>query len=172
MRYHGVPGDGLRIGTNKYGERCFFSWNWPDKARQWLPMIDHPSDKATSEFVVTAPENYSVVANGLLQSEVATGDGRKVTHWKESVPIASWLNAIGVEQFAVHHAGRVRGRRAADVGGAPGPRHRRGAIRGRRPAGDRVLQRLHRPVQLREDGQRHGAVRRRRDGARERGVLR
>lgn len=31
------------------------------------------------------------------------------THWKQSVPIASWLNAIGVEQFAVHHAGIVRG---------------------------------------------------------------
>jgi aminopeptidase N len=109
IRYHGVPGDGLRIGTNKYGERCFFSWNWPDKARRWLPMIDHPSDKATSEFIVTAPAIYSVVANGLLQSEVATGDGRKVTHWKQSVPIASWLNAIGVARFAVHHAGLVKG---------------------------------------------------------------
>ena len=29
IRYHGVPADGLRIGTNKYGERTFFSQNWP-----------------------------------------------------------------------------------------------------------------------------------------------
>ena len=109
VRYHGVPVDGLRAGVNKYNERCFFSWNWPDKAREWLPMIDHPSAKATSEFIVTAPDKYSVVANGLLQSEVSLGDGRKRTHWKQSVPIASWLNAIGVEQFAVHHAGFVKG---------------------------------------------------------------
>jgi aminopeptidase N len=109
VRYHGVPSDGLRAGVNKYNERCFFSWNWPDKAREWLPMIDHPSAKATSEFIVTAPEKYAVVANGLLQSEVSLGDGRRQTHWKQSVPIASWLNAIGVEQFAVHHAGLVRG---------------------------------------------------------------
>jgi aminopeptidase N len=109
VRYHGIPADGLRAGVNKYNERCFFSWNWPDKAREWLPMIDHPSAKATSEFIVTAPDKYSVVANGLLQSEVSLGDGRKVTHWKQSVPIASWLNAIGVEQFAVHHAGLVKG---------------------------------------------------------------
>jgi aminopeptidase N len=109
IRYHGIPADGLRMGTNKYGERVFFSWNWPDKARQWLPMIDHPSAKATSEFVVTAPDRYSVVANGLLQSVVTLGDGRRVTHWKQSVPIASWLNAIGVEQFAVHYGGMVRG---------------------------------------------------------------
>ncbi len=109
VRYHGIPADGLRMGVNKYNERVFFSWNWPDKAREWLPMIDHPSAKATSEFIVTAPEKYSVVANGLLESEVSLGDGRKQTHWKQGVPIAPWLNAIGVEQFAVHHAGLVKG---------------------------------------------------------------
>src|SRR2546430_14748326 len=102
IRYHGVPADGLRIGMNKYHERAFFSWNWPDHAHDWLPTIDHPSSKATSEFVVTAPEQYSVVANGLLQREIALGDGRKLTHWKESVPIAAWLNALGVEQFGMH----------------------------------------------------------------------
>jgi aminopeptidase N len=109
VRYHGIPADGLRTGVNKYNERCFFSWNWPDKAREWLPMIDHPSAKATSEFIVTAPARYAVVANGLLQREALLGDGRKLTHWKQSVPIASWLNAIGVEQFGVHYAGLVRG---------------------------------------------------------------
>jgi aminopeptidase N len=109
IRYHGVPADGLRTGVNKYNERCFFSWNWPDKAREWLPMIDHPSAKATSEFVITAPQRYSVIANGLLQEETVLGDGRKLTHWKQSVPIASWLNAIGVEEFAVHHGGMVKG---------------------------------------------------------------
>jgi aminopeptidase N len=106
VQYHGIPAGGLTIGVNKYKERCFFSWNWPDKAHEWLPMIDH---KATSEFIVTAPVNYSVVANGLLQSETSRGDGTTVTHWAQSVPISSWLNAIGVAQFAVHHAGLVRG---------------------------------------------------------------
>jgi aminopeptidase N len=95
VRYHGLPADGLRVGVNKYNERCFFSWNWPNKARDWLPMIDHPSAKATSEFVVTAPQKYSVVANGLLQSEIMTGDGRKITHWKESGPSASLDKALG-----------------------------------------------------------------------------
>ncbi len=109
IAYHGLPAGGLSAGLNRYKERCFFSWNWPDKAREWLPMIDHPSDKATSEFIITAPDKYSVVANGLLQEEVASGDGWKTTHWKQSVPIASWLNAIGVEQFGVHHAGMIRG---------------------------------------------------------------
>src|SRR2546429_8113855 len=72
-------------------------------------MIAHPSDKGTSEFVVTATARFRVVANGLLQEETDLGDGRRRTHWKQSVPIASWLNAIGVEQFATHHAGTVKG---------------------------------------------------------------
>ncbi len=107
--YRGVPANGLRMLKNKFGERVFFSENWPNNARQWLPMIDHPYDKATSEFIVTAPAKYQVVANGLLQEEVDLGDGRRLTHWKQSVPIASWLNAVGVAQFAVHHDGLVKG---------------------------------------------------------------
>jgi aminopeptidase N len=109
VRYHGTASGGLAIGKNRYGERFFSSRNWPDKAHLWLPVIDHPSDKATGEFLVTAPERYLVVSNGLLQEEVLLGDGRKMTHWKQSVPIAVWLNNIAVEQFAVHHAGIVKG---------------------------------------------------------------
>ena len=109
IRYRGVPGSGLFIGKNKFGERVFMGLNWPDKARQWLPMIDHPSDKATSEFIVTAPSKYQVVANGLLVEQTDLGDGRRRTHWKQAVPISSWLNAIGVAQFSVHHAGLVNG---------------------------------------------------------------
>jgi aminopeptidase N len=109
VKYSGTPASGLRIGPNKYKDRTFFSDNWPDKARQWLPVIDHPYDKATSEFIVTAPAKYQVVANGLLQEESDLGNGLRRTHWKQSVPIATWLNALGVAQFAVRHAGPVRG---------------------------------------------------------------
>lgn len=109
VKYRGVARAGLHIARNKFGERTFFSWNWPTLARQWLPMIDHPSDKATSEFLVTAPAKYQVVANGLLQEELDLGDGRRMTHWKQSVPIASWLNNIGVAQFSSRHFGTAGG---------------------------------------------------------------
>ncbi len=109
IRYGGVPAAGLKIGPNRYGDRTFFSVNWPDKARHWLPMIDHPYDKATSEFIVTAPVHYQVVANGLLQEETELGDGQRRTHWKQSVPIPSWLNALGVARFASRHFGSING---------------------------------------------------------------
>ncbi len=109
VSYGGVAADGLKIGPNRHGERTFFSVNWPNKARQWLPMIDHPYDKATSEFLVTAPSHYQVVANGLLREETDLSDGRRMTHWKQSVPIASWLNAVGVARFTSRTFGEVDG---------------------------------------------------------------
>jgi aminopeptidase N len=109
IAYHGAPAGGLRILPNKHGDWSAFSENWPNHARDWLPIIDHPYDKATSEFIVTAPARFQVVANGLLLEETDLGDGRRRTHWKQSVPIASWLNALGVEQFAVFHLGLVSG---------------------------------------------------------------
>jgi aminopeptidase N len=109
VKYRGVPNKGLLFPKNKFGDRTFFSVNWPDLAHQWLPTVDHPSDKATSEFIVTAPAKYQVVANGLLQEELDLGDGRRRTHWKQSVPIATWLNNIGVAEFASRHFARAAG---------------------------------------------------------------
>ena len=109
IRYRGTPAAGLRIGNNMHGERTFFGENWPNLVRHWLPMIDHPYDKATGEFIVTAPSHYQVVANGLLIEELDLPGNQRRTHWKQSVPIASWLHTIAVARFSSHLAGTVDG---------------------------------------------------------------
>jgi len=109
VRYGGVPADGLRLMNNIHGERTMFSESWPNRARQWLPTIDHPYDKATGEFIVTAPAHYQVVANGVLIDELDLPGEVRRTHWKQSVPIASWLYAVGIARFAAHHYDVVRG---------------------------------------------------------------
>lgn len=110
VRYRGTPATGLKIGNNKYGDRTFFSDNWPDKARHWLPTIDHPYDKATSEFIVTAPSHYQVVSNGLQVEISDVPGGRRRTHWKNSVPIAPWLYVLGAARFAVQRVGTFDGK--------------------------------------------------------------
>ena len=110
IAYAGVPASGLKIGANKHGERTFFSDNWPDKARHWLPTVDHVYDKATASMVVTAPAHYQVVSNGLLVEETDLPDGRRRTHWRQSVPIAPWLYTLGVARFAVQHVDTFDGK--------------------------------------------------------------
>ena len=103
IKYKGIPAGGLRIGLNKYGERCFFNENWPNNTRHWLPTIDHPYDKATNEFIVIAPSKYKVVSNGLLMEESKIDAENTLTHWKQNVPVSSWLYVLGVAEFAVQH---------------------------------------------------------------------
>ncbi|MEZ4703265.1 MAG: M1 family metallopeptidase [Rhodothermales bacterium] len=110
VEYAGVPASGLKIAPNKYGDRTFFSDNWPNRARHWLPTVDHPYDKATSEMKITAPARYQVVSNGLLVEESDLGDGMRLTHWKQSVPIATWLYVLGAAEFAVQRVGSYRGK--------------------------------------------------------------
>lgn len=109
VSYRGIPATGLLIAPNKHGERTFFSDNWPIKARHWLPTLDHPGDKATSEMVVEAPAHYQVVSNGRLVEETDLGGGRRLTRWRQSIPIATWLNVLGVARFAVDHRPAWRG---------------------------------------------------------------
>ena len=99
--YSGIPADGLIISKNKYGERTFFADNWPNRAHNWIPCIDRPDDKATFEFIVTAPDHYEVVSNGKKTEETALSENRKRTHWVEDVSLPSKVMVIGVARFAV-----------------------------------------------------------------------
>jgi aminopeptidase N len=110
VTYGGEPAAGLVVGPNRHGERTFFSDNWPNRARNWLPTIDHPYDKATSEMLVTAPAHYQVVSNGVLVEQTDGPQGLRLTHWRESVPISTWLYVLGVARFAVQHVDDFRGR--------------------------------------------------------------
>ena len=101
--YSGIPDTGLLIKDNKHGERTFFSDNWPNKARNWLPTVDHISDKATSEFLIIAPGHYQVVSNGLLQEQTDLAGGLRLTHWKQSVPTSPWLYVLAAARFAVQY---------------------------------------------------------------------
>jgi aminopeptidase N len=108
IEYKGVPTDGLIISKNIFGDRTFFGDNWPDRAHHWLPTVDHPSDKATVEFIVTAPNYYQIIANGEQVEETNLDDDTKLTHWKEAVPLPTKVMVIGAARFAVQQAGYVK----------------------------------------------------------------
>jgi len=101
ISYAGVPADGLIIDTNKFDHRTFFADNWPNRAHNWIPCNDHPADKASVEFIVTAPDHYQVIANGILEEETNMPNHLKLTHWKEDMVLPTKVMVIGVADFAV-----------------------------------------------------------------------
>ena len=107
INYSGTPADGLVFSKNKFAERTIFADNWPNRARNWLPCIDHPSDKASVEFSVTAPDHYKVISNGILIEESTQENHKKLTHWKETVEIPTKVMVIGLADFAVNYPGNI-----------------------------------------------------------------
>ncbi len=112
IKYHGRPDDGLIIRKNKFGDFAVFGDNWPDRAHHWFPSIDHPYDKATVEFLVTAPARLDVVANGKLIEKTSLQNGYVLTHWSETAPIPTYCMVIGATEFSIIDVGTVE--RAGD----------------------------------------------------------
>jgi aminopeptidase N len=97
VRYDGRVSDGLVVLQDTQGRWTWFGDNWPDRTRQWLPTVDHPSDKATVGWTVRAPAGRTVVANGTLLGTRSLG-GRSAlveTRWREAHPIPTYLMVIG-----------------------------------------------------------------------------
>ncbi|MFI5228125.1 MAG: M1 family metallopeptidase [Gemmatimonadales bacterium] len=96
--YGGAVTDGLIVRTDSAGRWTYFGDNWPNRARHWIPSIDHPSDKATVTWRVTAPIGRTVVANGKLESSRgvlgADGTERMEWVWRESRRIPVYLMVI------------------------------------------------------------------------------
>lgn len=107
--YHGEPGDGLIISKNMYGDRTFFADNWPDRAHNWFPCADHPSDRALVDFTITAPSHYQVIATGLLQKRVNLPGKKTTHHWSSAVPVPTKVMVFAAAEFAVEFNGEING---------------------------------------------------------------
>ena len=77
--------------------------------RNWIPCKDDPADKASVEFIVTTPNHYQVISNGMLIEETNLPENKKLTHWKETVELPTKEMVIGVAEFAVGYAGDAAG---------------------------------------------------------------
>jgi len=104
--YGGMVTDGLIAGTDSAGRWTYFADNWPNRARHWIPSIDHPSDKATVTWRVRAPAGRTVVANGRLVSKGPVREGgvggRTEWVWRESRPVPVYVMVIAaapLEQY-------------------------------------------------------------------------
>ena len=72
----------------------------PNAASTWFPSSDHPSDKATYDIRIKAPEGLTAVSNGRLVSTYDKG-GSTYTHWREGRPMATYLATATIGKFDV-----------------------------------------------------------------------
>ncbi len=119
VAYAGAVQDGLIISTDSAGRWMAFGDNWPDRARHWIPSVDHPSDKATVTWTVIAPADRKVVANGALIEEASIPqpddpDGHagapiamRRTKWREAHPIAPYLMVIAAAPLVEYPLGNT-----------------------------------------------------------------
>jgi aminopeptidase N len=72
----------------------------PDGASSWYPVNDHPLDKATYTFNIIVPAGLEAVATGVLMDTV-TEDGATRFTWEMRQPMASYLAAVQIGNFAL-----------------------------------------------------------------------
>ncbi|MCP4413870.1 MAG: M1 family metallopeptidase, partial [Gammaproteobacteria bacterium] len=104
IEYSGIPN-----GNNRWfvfdqlndGSAHVWTLSEPYGAKYWWPCKDSPADKADSvDIIVTVPEDQLVASNGLLQSEIPTGNGKKTFHWHEEYTIATYLVSLAIAPYA------------------------------------------------------------------------
>ncbi|MGW4299023.1 M1 family metallopeptidase [Streptomyces sp. NPDC004646] len=76
--------------------------NQADAAHLVFPCNDHPSDKAMFTFRITAPNDYTAVANGL---PTGTARGTRTTTWsyRSAHPMATELAQVSIGRSTVVH---------------------------------------------------------------------
>ena len=72
----------------------------PDGGRSWLPLNDHPSDKATYTFNITVPEPLIAAANGVLIERI-TDLGWSTWVWDSTHPMASYLATVVIGDLEI-----------------------------------------------------------------------
>lgn len=69
--------------------------------RHWIPCLDHPDERQTSEMVVTVPQGFEALSNGKLVSKKDNPGGTTTFHWSQEQSHVSYLVTLAVGQFAV-----------------------------------------------------------------------
>lgn len=102
--YQGTPTSGgfgaFEADTTKWGNPVLWTLSEPYGAKEWWPCKQSLADKIDSiEVEVTCPEGNKVGSNGKLVSS-QTHDGETTVVWKHHYPIATYLVAIAVTNYA------------------------------------------------------------------------
>ncbi|MFO0982929.1 MAG: M1 family metallopeptidase [Planctomycetota bacterium] len=104
-RYRGRPRSGFYFAETTHQRKVAYTDCWPQRARGWLPCIDHPCDRAQLELCIRAPAALAVAANGAEVATLSLPDQRTEHRFRQQLPIATYLFAVAVGplEATAHH---------------------------------------------------------------------
>jgi len=73
--------------------------NETERARYWLPCVDHPSVRPTLSFHLRADSRWTILANGLHVGEVDNDDGTTTSTWRLEQACPSYLTCFAIGEF-------------------------------------------------------------------------
>ena len=72
-----------------------------EESRYWFPCFDAPHDKATTEMLVTVPQDFFALSNGALISVSENKKEKSKTfHWKQAIPHSPYLVTLAAGKFS------------------------------------------------------------------------
>ena len=92
------PGLRVPVGWQADDEGGWFTMSEPDGTSSWVPVNEHPSDKATWTITLDTPADAVGISNGRLMSKDVEGD-RRIWVWDTDEPMASYLVLAAVGDY-------------------------------------------------------------------------
>jgi aminopeptidase N len=105
--YRGIPesegpGFGSFVANKHAGVPVLWTLSEPYGAMEWWPCKQSLADKIDSiDVIVTTPEIYRTASNGILVLDNVKA-GSRTMHWKHRSPIATYLVAVAVTNYAIY----------------------------------------------------------------------
>ncbi len=98
--YTATPKKGIYF-VGAEGNRSAQIWTQgePDEARHWFPSYDFPSDKATTEQLLTVEQGETAIGNGELVGKTDNGNGTATWHFKMTVPHTTYLVSFVIGRY-------------------------------------------------------------------------
>ena len=90
-----------------------------ERARYWLPCIDHPTVRTPLDLHLRAGSEYTILGAGLLVEQEEHDDGTTTCHWRLEEACPSYLICLGIGEFVRADGGEHRGVEIAAFASAP-----------------------------------------------------
>ncbi|MCD5354800.1 M1 family metallopeptidase [Kineosporia mesophila] len=104
VKYAGIPSQVEVNGYTGWSRTAdgALAVNEPESAWWWFPSNDHPTDKATYDVSVLAPDDVQVISNGTLTSGPNPElKGWNRWYWRSAKPQATYLTYIAIGRYDI-----------------------------------------------------------------------